>query len=77
MQDNDLEFELLKPLINETFRKAMASEDIFKTQTGPARRGDQKTINQHLLFLKQQPDYQQVYRIISEGISEKNLKNER
>ncbi len=71
VQDNHLEFDLLKPLINETFRKAMASEDIFKAQTGPARRGDNKIINQHLLFLKQQPDYQQVYRVLSEGILKK------
>jgi predicted short-subunit dehydrogenase-like oxidoreductase (DUF2520 family) len=71
VQDNNLEFELLKPLINETFRKAMASEDIFKAQTGPARRGDNKIITQHLLFLKQQPDYQQVYRVLSEGILKK------
>ncbi len=71
MRDNDLEFNLLKPLINETFRKAMASDDIFKAQTGPARRGDNKIINQHLLFLKQQPDYQQIYRVLSEGILKK------
>jgi predicted short-subunit dehydrogenase-like oxidoreductase (DUF2520 family) len=71
VKDNDLEFDLLKPLINETFRKAMATDDIFRVQTGPARRGDNKIINQHLLFLKQQPDYQQVYRVLSEGILKK------
>ena len=71
VKENDLEFDLLKPLISETFRKAMASEDIFKVQSGPASRGDQKIITQHLLFLKQQPEYQQVYRILSESISEK------
>jgi len=71
MNENDLEFDLLKPLINETFRKAMASDYIFKAQTGPAHRGDNKIINQHLLFLKQQPDYQQVYRVLSEGILKK------
>lgn len=71
VEDNELEFDLLKPLINETFRKAMSSENIFKAQTGPARRGDNKIINQHLLFLKQQPDYQQIYRVLSEGILKK------
>ncbi|MCU0468566.1 MAG: DUF2520 domain-containing protein [Arcicella sp.] len=71
VEDNDLEFKLLKPLIHETFRKAMSANDIFKAQTGPARRGDNKIINQHLLFLKQQPDYQQVYRVLSEGILKK------
>jgi predicted short-subunit dehydrogenase-like oxidoreductase (DUF2520 family) len=71
VEDNDLEFKLLKPLIHETFRKAMSANDIFKAQTGPARRGDNKIINQHLLFLKQQPDYQQIYRVLSEGILKK------
>jgi len=71
MRDSDLEFDLLKPLINETFRKAMASDDIFKAQTGPAYRGDHKIINQQLLFLKQQPEYQQIYRVLSEGILKK------
>ncbi len=65
VKENDLEFDLLKPLISETFRKAMTSEDIFKVQSGPASRGDQKIITQHLLFLKQQPEYQHVYRILS------------
>jgi predicted short-subunit dehydrogenase-like oxidoreductase (DUF2520 family) len=71
VKDNDLEFDLLKPLISETFRKAMTAEDISKVQSGPASRGDQKIITQHMLFLKQQPDYQQVYRILSESIAEK------
>jgi predicted short-subunit dehydrogenase-like oxidoreductase (DUF2520 family) len=71
VEQNDLEFELLKPLIYETFKKAMASKNIFEAQTGPAARGDQKIINQHLLFLKQQPDYQHVYRALSEGIGRK------
>jgi predicted short-subunit dehydrogenase-like oxidoreductase (DUF2520 family) len=72
VEQNDLEFELLKPLIYETFKKAMASKNIFEAQTGPAARGDQKIINQHLLFLKQQPDYQHVYRALSEGIGRKH-----
>ncbi|MEA5426997.1 Rossmann-like and DUF2520 domain-containing protein [Arcicella lustrica] len=69
LEENDLEFELLKPLIKETFKKAIDAKSIFKVQTGPAVRGDQKILNQHLLFLKQQPDYQHIYRALSEGIA--------
>ena len=74
VEENDLEFELLKPLIYETFKKAIEAKNIFKVQTGPAVRGDQKIINQHLLFLKQKPDYQQIYRALSEGILHQNEK---
>lgn len=70
LEQNDLEFALLKPLIQETFRKATETENIFEAQTGPAVRGDQKTLTQHLLFLKQQPDYQHIYRTLSESIAQ-------
>ncbi|MEA5258539.1 Rossmann-like and DUF2520 domain-containing protein [Arcicella aquatica] len=74
MEENDLEFDLLKPLIHETVRKALDSKNIFNVQTGPAVRDDQKIINQHLLFLKQLPDYQHIYRALSEGISHQKHK---
>jgi predicted short-subunit dehydrogenase-like oxidoreductase (DUF2520 family) len=39
-----LEFDLLKPLIRETIRKALEAPDPAVVQTGPARRGDQQII---------------------------------
>ena len=39
-----------------------------EVQTGPAVRGDLSTINRHLQFLEQYPQYQAIYKLISEGI---------
>lgn len=62
-----LAFEVLIPLINETFRKAM---DIGpeESQTGPAFRYDIGTINKHLDLLSFSPDLQRVYSEVTESI---------
>lgn len=63
-----LEFDILKPLINETTRK-IQREDPYAMQTGPARRGDEKVIQKHLNFLEKHPAIQEIYRIISDNIT--------
>jgi predicted short-subunit dehydrogenase-like oxidoreductase (DUF2520 family) len=65
---HDLEFDLLRPLIRETFRKAMAANNPADVQTGPARRGDQKTINTHMAMLNGQPRLQEIYELLTESI---------
>jgi predicted short-subunit dehydrogenase-like oxidoreductase (DUF2520 family) len=64
----DLEFDLLKPLIKETFQKAMETEHPADVQTGPAVRGDKSTINNHLIYLKDRKDLFEIYEIMSESI---------
>lgn len=66
--DNDLEIDLLKPIIKETIIKALAAEDINDVQTGPARRGDQKTMKSHIELLKTNPQNEKIYRVLSESI---------
>ena len=44
---NNVPFEILKPLITETANKINTSTP-YVAQTGPAKRGDQKTIESHL-----------------------------
>jgi predicted short-subunit dehydrogenase-like oxidoreductase (DUF2520 family) len=51
-KENQLPFEILKPLILETFSKAILAGP-SSSQTGPAVRGDQKTIEKHLALLKE------------------------
>ena len=65
-------FEILKPIILETVRKAM---DVgpFNSQTGPAIRGDQHTIEKHLQLLDSQPQLQELYRKITESIIKNSL----
>ena len=72
MKKNDLEFKLLEPLIKETLRKALESEDIFAVQTGPARRNDQKIIQRQIGALKNNTGYKKIYESITEDIIDKN-----
>ena len=64
--DNDMSFELLKPLINETVRK-IDTMNPYEAQTGPARRGDLLTMQTQLDSLKNHI-HQDIYKLISESI---------
>jgi len=61
-------FELLKPLIYETYEKIM-QQSPFDAQTGPARRNDLKTLQEHLILLKE-ANQKKVYTTLSESIQE-------
>lgn len=65
--DQNVPFDILKPLIYETVRKIDLSspQDV---QTGPAVRGDLDTIAKHIEFLKKYPDHQALYELISSRI---------
>lgn len=67
-------FEILKPLIQETVTK-ISNYNPIEVQTGPAARRDSNTINKHLDFLEKYPAYQQVYKLLSEGILEWKKEN--
>ncbi|WP_194852622.1 Rossmann-like and DUF2520 domain-containing protein [Nonlabens antarcticus] len=58
---------LLQPLMEETLKKA---QDLgaLKAQTGPAKRGDQQTINRHLELLEE--DDRDMYRVITNSIEQ-------
>lgn len=60
-------FDVLGPLIEETFSKAM---DIGpeNSQTGPAVRNDQKTIEKHLELLSFSPELQRIYSEMTRSI---------
>lgn len=60
-------FSLLKPLIEETIHKAMDTGP-GPGQTGPAVRGDSKTIEKHLRLLAAYPDMAEVYQLITDSI---------
>jgi predicted short-subunit dehydrogenase-like oxidoreductase (DUF2520 family) len=53
--------DLMRPLIEETSRKAMLSEP-ETLQTGPARRGDLEVIRKHIKSLASKPEYAEIYR---------------
>ncbi len=59
-------FDLLKPLMHETYQKIM-NQSPFDAQTGPARRNDTRTLQEHLLLLKE-ANQKKVYTTLSESI---------
>lgn len=70
VRDN-LEFDLLRPIITETFRKGLAAPDPAVVQTGPARRGDLTTIDTHLTYLSSQPRLAEIYQLLTQSIRHK------
>lgn len=62
-----LDFELLRPLIQETAEKVQ-SADPASVQTGPAIRNDEITLALHRQLLEGEPDLQQLYFLLSQGI---------
>ncbi len=70
---NDLPFDILKPLIEETNNK-IRNNSPAKMQTGPSVRGDSKTLKAHEQLLLNDKDYLQVYKLLSKSIikSKKN-----
>lgn len=71
--ENDIPFDILKPLIIEVADKIrhLTPE---QAQTGPAKRGDWQTINTHLEFLKNNPENQELYKMITQAIINTNEK---
>ena len=72
-QRSGFSFEELKPLIQETFMKAM-EEGPENSQTGPAIRNDINTLDKHLELLSFDRDLQEIYTEISRSIIKYHLK---
>lgn len=62
-----LPFEVMLPLIDETARKVHELEP-RAAQTGPAIRYDENVIDGHLQMLANEPEVQELYRLISQSI---------
>ena len=67
LADQKLSFDLLRPLILETAEKVQEHLPA-SVQTGPAVRNDEKTMNAHLQLLHENPELQQLYKLLSQGI---------
>lgn len=64
--ENNVPFEILKPLILETVNKVMTLSP-KEAQTGPAKRKDKKTIESHLDFLSNE-NHATIYKILTQSI---------
>lgn len=65
-KENQLSFDLLKPLIQETAQKIIQLSP-ENAQTGPAKRNDTETINSHLNFLSDE-NQKEIYKLITKSI---------
>ena len=70
--ENNIPFEVLKPLILETANKGTTLSP-KKVQTGPASRNDNTTIERHLNFLSDE-NRKNIYKIITQSIQNNGKK---
>ncbi len=66
-EEQNLDYQLLLPLLRETLQK-LESQPAFDAQTGPAIRGDIKTIDKHLSA--QEGISKELYALLSQSIKE-------
>ncbi|WP_264521526.1 Rossmann-like and DUF2520 domain-containing protein [Flavobacterium sp. N1994] len=71
-QENELPFDALKPLILETANK-ITTLTPTEAQTGPARRKDTQTINEHLAFLTDE-NQKEIYKLLTKSIIDNGKK---
>ena len=76
LEKEDLDFNLLRPLIFETAHKVMQMIP-ENAQTGPARRGDTNILNLHKSMLKDNRDIQTLYVLLSQSIQQTYSKKEK
>lgn len=67
LDQQQIDPSILHALIVETARKA-TGQNPFEIQTGPAKRGDEQTINKHLEMLNQSPDLWEIYEVMTNSI---------
>jgi predicted short-subunit dehydrogenase-like oxidoreductase (DUF2520 family) len=72
LANNNLSFDLLKPLILETALKVQDTEP-RDVQTGPAIRNDEQTMKDHLKLLTDRPELQHIYETMSTSIKKTRL----
>jgi predicted short-subunit dehydrogenase-like oxidoreductase (DUF2520 family) len=66
-KEEDLNFNLLYPLIEETIGRAKSVSPAL-VQTGPAIRRDMETVSKHLQILKSYPKLHKVYKLMTDSI---------
>lgn len=72
LERKGVDFELYKPLIEETIAKVMANKNPHDGQSGPAKRGDEVTMNRHLEKLANSQNLNEIYKVISSYITTKH-----
>ncbi|WP_432708244.1 Rossmann-like and DUF2520 domain-containing protein [Pedobacter sp.] len=72
LERKGLNFDILKPLILETAAKVQNAMP-YEVQTGPARRGDEATMERHLAMIQENPMLTDIYETLSKSIKKTYL----
>ena len=67
LEEHNIDRTLMDVILKETYRRA-AELGAHNTQTGPAMRGDEVTMQKHRALLKQHPEWEKWYTFISRDI---------
>ncbi|GET23594.1 Rossmann-like and DUF2520 domain-containing protein [Prolixibacter denitrificans] len=73
LSEKEIDFNILKPLIAETAAKALEFSP-KEVQTGPAVRFDRNVIDRHMDMLKEHPQWNNIYKLLSESIHQLHTK---
>ena len=65
----------MRPLIEETISKALATDDPAALQTGPAVRHDKSTLQRHEALLRDDPRLTTIYQLMTQSIQERAEKS--
>lgn len=71
-KENEVDFDILKPLIQETAHKILSLAP-NEAQTGPAKRNDTLTINSHLQFISDE-NQKETYKMLTKSIIDNGKK---
>lgn len=72
--EKQIPFEIIRPLVEKTADK-IKQEKPINTQTGPAVRNDERVIDSHIEYLKDNPEYAKIYELITADIYKAQQKN--
>jgi predicted short-subunit dehydrogenase-like oxidoreductase (DUF2520 family) len=72
LQQQGLSYTALMPLLQETIAK-LYEMNPAEAQTGPANRGDDVVIEKHIQLLKNHPELQVVYSMLTQSIRDKHF----
>jgi predicted short-subunit dehydrogenase-like oxidoreductase (DUF2520 family) len=72
LEENNIPAENINPLLEETFRKALAI-GAENAQTGPAIRNNKAVLDLHNHLLTGHPEWQKIYTFVSESIQKNTI----
>lgn len=67
LETKKIPFEVIRPLIEKTAEKII-NEKPIDAQTGPAVRNDKEVIASHIDYLRDSPNYQKMYQLLTTDI---------